>query len=832
MFRVVPLTRGRATTTFARLVPGLSIRWKLIIAFAGLSVLPVVLVGVYGIESNVGTLKRIALVNLTHDVHTVRERTENFLAGVETDMRVLRSTGAVDLYMRHAMAGISPDVREREQIADGFLTFARTKGIFYQLRILTKDNEEYLRIECDDITDSAKHFRALTDSELPRGGEQFYSILTEHVQGDAIAFAPVELRYRSGGQVPAMTFAMPLRIGSRRVGTLIANVFAGFLFQAMQARREVDERERVVFVAGDGHYVYTSDTRADWNALIAMREEDNLRRDYPPNVSSRILSGTEGVIHDGVGEIIAYAPLFPMRASPGDSTRDAGTPAPAVFAGVPEGVIAGPAREFATTFAGFLIVFLASAVGLGLLATRQFTQPIAALQRGAEIIAHGNFHHRLTVVTHDEIERLAEQFNAMAAALEVRDEEIARHRTGLEEIVRSRSAELYNEKTAMQAILDNVPSAFVLLDDAFRIRSASAAFTAITGLQRAEALGQDGRTLLPMRGFCADSVAAAASDSGRVEGHIDRQVDANGVERFFEHVAIPLNGGLAGRSMLEIITDVTKRKRLELQLIQSEKLMATGEMSAIIAHEFRNALTSVKLILQLQHEAAPIPPKNRASLGVALESIHHMESIVRELLSFARPTPLEFRVESLVAPLEECCAFIRLRVQKEAIRVTSMIDTTLPPTLVDLPRIKEAIINLLLNAVQAIEVHGSSGGRGEVAVTAVGPVSLPRTLRDSVTGEAVDVDDELFPHAPRDITLRKGTACIVISVRDNGPGIERAQQQRVFDPFFTTKVTGTGLGLPMVKRTVNAHGGIVTLHSAPGEGAVFEITLPIRNESA
>ena len=77
--------------------------------------------------------------------------------------------------------------------------------------------------------------------------------------------------------------------------------------------------------------------------------------------------------------------------------------------------------------------------------------------------------------------------------------------------------------------------------------------------------------------------------------------------------------------------------------------------------------------------------------------------------------------------------------------------------------------------------------------------------------------------------LQKGLPCASVSIADNGPGIDRALLRRIFDPFFTTKTNGTGLGLPMVKRTVNAHGGVVTVKSTRGKGTLFEILLPLRS---
>ena len=275
-----------------------------------------------------------------------------------------------------------------------------------------------------------------------------------------------------------------------------------------------------------------------------------------------------------------------------------------------------------------------------------------------------------------------------------------------------------------------------------------------------------------------------------------------------------------------MITDITKRTRLEQNLIQSEKLMATGEMAAIIAHGFRNSLTSIKMILQLQREAKQTGRAGKKSLGVALDSIYRMETMVQELLNFARPTPMEFLPGSLNNLLQDSLQLVQPSISKYRIELKMTLDPTLPSMSLDIPHLKEAIVNILLNAIQAIESNTSETESGTLSV-GTRKLVLSKMLRDFSPRETQKnrIDDQPAPGT--EITLRKGTECAVITISDSGPGIERSLLSRIFDPFFTTKTNGTGLGLPMVKRTVNAHGGIVLVKSVRGKGATFEIYLPL-----
>ncbi len=796
----------------------------------GLSVLPIVFVSIYGIHSNVKTMKRVALESLTHDVQNIRERTGNFMAGVESDLRVLSTSFLFERYVRGI--GITSPQNQREllaQVADALVAFAETKRIYYQIRILNEERDEVLHVECNGMLDSTLVWRARSPEALHRGGESYYFLLTSDLVAGKIAFSPAELSYEGETRVPVISFAMPLYRANKRVGILIANVFANDLFQEMQTERTLGIDEKVVLVAGDGHYLYNSDERNQWNKLIASREEDNLQKDYSPVISSAITSENEGTVTEGTDDIIAHAPLLLPRINVQGGQTITGFSEPLfVFESVPVATITKDARSFALTFLAFLLLFLGGAIILGLLATQQFTKPISELQRGATIIAGGNYRERLRVQTGDEIEELAKQFNAMAASLEAHDHEIQRHRTHLQQMVEHRTHELVDEKEKLQAILDNVASAFVLLDKDFRIQTASAAFALITGLRQEDVLGQDSRVVLWNNGICKVPPPPDSVIPEKVESHIDR----SGGERYIEHTTVPIRKNGDVTSLLQIITDITRRRRLEQNLIQSEKLMATGEMSAIIAHGFRNSLTSIKMILQLQRESTQLGRASKKSLGVALDSIYRMETMVQELLNFARPSPMEFRTESLNLLISDSLKLVQPAISQHRVELKKTLDASLPLMQLDTPHLKEAIVNILLNAVQAIDSNDPDMGNGSLSISSR-KVVVSRTLRDFGYREVHENRTNDEPAMGNEITLRKGTECAVVSITDSGPGIDRTLLSRIFDPFFTTKTNGTGLGLPMVKRTVNAHGGIILVRSTRGKGATFEIFLPVkRSEQA
>ncbi|HXX63120.1 MAG TPA: ATP-binding protein [Bacteroidota bacterium] len=810
-------------------LPKFSIRAKLIIAFVGLSILPMVLVSIYGLYANVQTMERMALQDLLHDVSTIRARTANFMTGIEGDVSVLLNSAPVERWGRfYGRGNTSEDTIVLRQIAEEFLAIARTKRIFYQLRLVSSEQDELLRIQCDDIIDSASHCNIVAADKLQHGGGAYYALLTRALGHDQITFHPVELAFQNSRRIPVISFVAPIFRGTHQTGLLIANVFAGALFRELQTQRSRDIGESVVLVGGDGHYLYDSRERNDWNRVIASREEDNLQKDYPPEIAQRILSGAEGISSDRTDAIIAYSPLIPSQLPPASSAAGF-TSSLFVFETVPRANLTRDARSAAQTYAWLLLAFLGSAVGLGLLATTQFTRPISVVRQGAEVISRGNYKHRLAVESGDEIEELAGQFNRMAASLEEHEHEIQLHRYRLEEIVAHRTQELLEEKGKLQAILDNVPSAFVMLDSRGRIQTASAAFTSITGLLLADVRGQESNVAFHAAHLCQHRPEEGETLSTDVKSHVDQITDLNGSARFLEHVTIPILEKGRVASILEIITDVTKRKRLEDQLVQSGKLMATGEMAAIIAHGFRNSLTSIKMILQLQQEAKRMGAESRKSLRVALDSIYRMETVVQELLNFARPAPFEFRMADLNTLVKESLALVEARMKQNGVTLTRRFDARIPPLLLDAPHVRESLVNIILNAIQAIEAGSMVSRRPRISVM-TRKIFLARSMRDLQS--PIRPEDEARASESREILLRKGLACVVVSVSDNGPGIERSTLKRVFDPFFTTKTNGTGLGLPMVKRTINAHGGLVSIRSIRGKGATVEIVLPLRQGGA
>jgi len=245
----------------------------------------------------------------------------------------------------------------------------------------------------------------------------------------------------------------------------------------------------------------------------------------------------------------------------------------------------------------------------------------------------------------------------------------------------------------------------------------------------------------------------------------------------------------------ELQARINAQKDAETRLIQSAKLAAVGEMAAGVAHELNNPLTSVVGFTELVLEELPTDSKIRADLELVLQEARRARSVVRSLLDFARQTET-VRVKADVNEIvNDVLMLTRHLIHANHIKLDVQLGENLKWALIDRNQIKQVVINLVSNALNAI----TDGGRISV-ITA----EQPRYSRPWIT----------------------------LSVSDNGVGIPQEDLQRSFEPFFTTRggLGGTGLGLPVTYGIVSDHGGMIEVESHLGVGSTFEVWLPLDQE--
>ena len=264
-------------------------------------------------------------------------------------------------------------------------------------------------------------------------------------------------------------------------------------------------------------------------------------------------------------------------------------------------------------------------------------------------------------------------------------------------------------------------------------------------------------------------------------------LDAQGQKRTALISFTPLPpGGREDPAWLVIARDITGRKELERQLLHSEKLASLGLLAAGVAHEIGNPLSAISGYAQILKKQG-IPDESRGEYAGAIEEqAARIEKIIRDLLAYSRPST---GVRSLLKFNDSCASIIQMLTNQKLFRgieVTAAYDPEDPLILMDPDQLAQVLINLMVNAAQALN------GSGRI-----------------------------------ELSTRTGPARAIFRIRDNGPGIPRESAQKIFDPFFTTKPVGqgTGLGLSICHHLVEGAGGSIRLVPG-GQGTTFEISLP------
>jgi two-component system NtrC family sensor kinase len=234
-------------------------------------------------------------------------------------------------------------------------------------------------------------------------------------------------------------------------------------------------------------------------------------------------------------------------------------------------------------------------------------------------------------------------------------------------------------------------------------------------------------------------------------------------------------------------------RRAQAALVQSEKLSSLGRLSASIAHEINNPLAGIltfsKLILREVDQSVPDEARRKAlakNLSLVQRETERCSAIVRNLLDFARERPLELKEVDVNGVVAECLQLIAHQIAIQGHVLDKRLGAV-PPVRADFGQIRQALVNVALNACEAMAKPGHLG---------------------VVTGPSAD------------------GRFAEVSISDTGPGISQENLARIFDPFFTTKEMGTGLGLSVVYGIVQRHGGTVEARSEKGKGTTFTIRIP------
>jgi PAS domain S-box-containing protein len=271
------------------------------------------------------------------------------------------------------------------------------------------------------------------------------------------------------------------------------------------------------------------------------------------------------------------------------------------------------------------------------------------------------------------------------------------------------------------------------------------------------------------------------------------EIEATGKDGHKYNLLITTSPVVGTNHYILVQRDITEFKNLEKKLYDSQKLAALGQLSAGIAHEIRNPLSSIKMSLQILTKRMSPEGNDLKRFKIAEKEVDHLEMLVNNILAFAKPVEPKKAPADLSKVLEQAIALAEKGITDKKIEVqTEFAD--IPPVAVDAAMMADAILNVIRNAVEASKEYGK----------------IKISLR--------------YAYETRQ--------SVVVEIKDDGSGIDAEDMPHIFNPFFTRKNYGTGLGLSLVKKIVDIHQGVIDIFSKKNEGTKVFIVLPLGNESA
>lgn len=450
-------------------------------------------------------------------------------------------------------------------------------------------------------------------------------------------------------------------------------------------------------------------------------------------------------------------------------------------------VTQSPAESYATLFGSIQNFIIAGFIGAlvaamaGILMAWRITAPLKNLEDGVHRFAAGERNFQFDARDGDEVGDLAREINRMAQRVEASERELK----------------------AFAMAVENSADAIVMTTPNGRIYYTNSSFEKVTGYTREEAVGNKPSMLrvkdTPKSTY--ESLWHAIASKQPWRGELwNRRKDGE-----IYPVELTVSPVLDERdeivSILGVHRDITLarqyREKLEReveersrQIVETEGLTAVGRMASMIAHDLRNALSTVKMNLQiLSRRHADSEDVEHEYCRIGLGQVRYMEDFLTDILSYARPSNLQCGYHDLNALIDEALSAVSLQAVDKQVELSFDEGLDLEDVYCDRSKLMAVLRNLIDNAILAMPMSGTL---------------LVMTER---------LDDETKPQ-------------VQISITDTGTGIEEDDLGNVFEPFFTTRTKGTGLGLAIAKRTIGQHGGEISVSSTLGKGTTFKLTLP------
>ncbi|MGI5822394.1 MAG: ATP-binding protein [Dethiobacteria bacterium] len=370
-----------------------------------------------------------------------------------------------------------------------------------------------------------------------------------------------------------------------------------------------------------------------------------------------------------------------------------------------------------------------------------------------------------------------------------------------------KNAQLYQDvweiKRYLENILENMGNGLIAVNDRGFITTFNSAAENLTGITAIDALGKDVSRVLDYR---LGNLLLRALAGEREKNGVELGITAGGQQHFLScHTVQVVTQEEGKKGAILVISDITKVKELEKEKNQIQRLVSLGELAAGMAHEIKNPLASIQTFAELLPEKYDDHEFRYSFSRIVKGEIERINELVMKLLNFTHSPPPFYTKVDPRALLEEIMGLLSPQLAAQKIRLFQHYARDIPPLKADRDQLKQALLNICLNGVQAMP----KGGELHVQI-------LPLAAAETFPGNSY------FALTDQKVKIR---------IRDTGKGISTWQKERVFDPFFTTKSQGMGIGLSISHKIITEHGGTVRFHSDSG-GTVFKICLPVVEKKA
>jgi PAS domain S-box-containing protein len=350
---------------------------------------------------------------------------------------------------------------------------------------------------------------------------------------------------------------------------------------------------------------------------------------------------------------------------------------------------------------------------------------------------------------------------------------------------RDKVAQLEKQLAWYRAFFENAADAvFIVQPETWSVLDANEYASVLTGIPRTQLLG----TSLPQ--FRRIFKLLTKSSSPTILSELS--LDSPHNENLMVEVSARFVTYDGQRLIQANARDVSEQRALTDRMVQADKMVLLGQLSAGVAHEIRNPLAAINLNLQVLQRKTPPESTDAVYVQTAIHGVERIAKIVEATLNFSRPAVTNVQSEDVNALIRSSLELTRSTFSRKTISINVSLADDLPQVALDAKQIQQVLINLLTNAADAIRAKG-----------------------------------QITIQSYRELITRRGDQYVVIAVTDTGIGISEEDLTKIFNPFFTRKAEGTGLGLPITQRIIHQHSGSIDVESTVGIGTTFYVKLPV-----